>query len=85
MLKRTCAIWRSATAAVSRQGRPYALGAVSAGYAYGDLESDRTERVVVVDARIPTRVRDWVLFVNLSSICQTVIPFPTSRHLVPMI
>lgn len=45
------------------QGRLSTLGAVSADYAYGDLESDRTERMVSVG--ISPRVLDWALSDNL--------------------
>jgi len=45
------------------QGRPSTLGAVSADYAYGDLESNRTERMVSVG--ISHRVLDWGLSGNL--------------------
>lgn len=44
------------------QGRLSTLGAVSADCAYGDLESDRTERMVSVGI---SRVLDWALSRNL--------------------
>lgn len=63
VFKHMCGIRGRATAVVFGQGRPSTLGAVSADYAYGDLESDRTERMVSVG--ISARVLDWALSRNL--------------------